>query len=64
MNQLGEAEIQNFQPSVRCYHQVTGFQVAVNDALRVRRSEAVGELHPQAHDFCLRKRSIFHLFAQ
>ena len=41
--QLGEAEVEHLEPPVRREHHVLGLQVAVQDALAVRRAHGVGE---------------------
>lgn len=44
MDQFGEAEVQDLQPVIRGNSQIPRLQIAVNDALRVRRLESRGEL--------------------
>ena len=44
VRQLGEAEVEDLDAAVRGDEEILGFQVAVDDALVVRRREAVGDL--------------------
>jgi hypothetical protein len=43
--ELGEAEVEDFDPSIAREHHVSRFQVAVDDAPFVRRRQRVGERH-------------------
>ena len=59
-----QPEIQHFHESVRAQHDVFGFDVAVNDARRVRRIQRIGDLHGDVQRVKLRQGFAFDSPAQ
>ncbi len=51
MQEFGEAEIEDLQQPVGSDADVSGFEIAVNDSLLMRRGQPGGELPPELQDF-------------
>ena len=51
MGELGQTEIENLQTSITGHAKICRLQIAVNDALRMRRPQALGEFEAQTGHF-------------
>ena len=61
---LGEPEVEDLHPPVAGQEDVRGLEVAVDDALRVRRREPVADLAAQSRAPCARERAALQPVAQ